>query len=218
MDGAERLLVGTPGDHLVAPLQSALYGSGDARTPARMAVLRVVVSASLGVVLMMQMDRIVVTAAGFRMLGDLPAFAPLPDAARAPSATGDLLRLRAVGLSLASGLAAWLENALLRRAVRRAIGATSLAGGQLRPVLIATSIAALTASVTRLLASDLHLLAGGTLSVSHGRYLPHHSKQTGRLRDPQSPSRRALAPLQTLTEDSPSVHGREGAPDWARRP
>jgi hypothetical protein len=70
-----------------------------------------------------------------------------------------------VGLSLASGLAAWLEYALLRRAVRRAIGATSLAGGQLRPVLIAASIAALTASVTRLLASDLHPLAGGTLAV-----------------------------------------------------
>ncbi len=146
-------------------LQSALYGSGDPRTPTRMAVLRVVVSALLGVVLMMQMDRVAVTEAGFRLLGDLPAIAPLPDAVRATSGSGDLLRLGAVGLSVASGLAAWLEYVLLRRAVRQVIGPNQLAGGQLGPVLVAAAIAALVGVLARPLVWDLHPLVGGTVTV-----------------------------------------------------
>jgi putative peptidoglycan lipid II flippase len=146
-------------------LQSALYGRGDTRTPARMAVARVVVSAALGVVLMMQMDRLAVTETGIRLLGSLPALSPLPDAVRQASGGGDLVRLGAAGLSVASGLAAWLEYAVLRRAVKRTIGSTNLAGGQLRPVLIATIIAALTAGVARPLVSDLHPLVGGIVAV-----------------------------------------------------
>jgi putative peptidoglycan lipid II flippase len=146
-------------------LQSALYGTGDTRTPARMAVARVAVSAALGVVLMMQMDRFAVTAAGVQLLGDLPAFGPLPNVVRAASGGGDLVRLGAAGLSIASGLAAWLEYALLRRAVKRVIGPTNLAGGQLQPVLIAASIAALAAGVVRPLVSDLLPLVGGTVAV-----------------------------------------------------
>jgi putative peptidoglycan lipid II flippase len=146
-------------------LQSALYGTGDTRIPARLAVARVAVSASLGVVLMMQMDRFAVTATGVQLLGDLPAFWPLPDAVRAASGGGELVRLGAAGLSIASGLAAWLEYALLRRAVTRVIGRTNLAGGQLWQVLIAASIAALAAGVLRPLVSDLHPLAGGTVAV-----------------------------------------------------
>ncbi|MFX8573896.1 hypothetical protein ABTM22_20395, partial [Acinetobacter baumannii] len=57
-------------------LQSALYAAGDARTPARTAVLRVAVSSVLGVVLMVQLDRFAVTVDGLRLVGDLPAFAP----------------------------------------------------------------------------------------------------------------------------------------------
>jgi putative peptidoglycan lipid II flippase len=146
-------------------LQSALYGSGDPRTPARAAVLRVAVSASLGVVLMMQTDRLAVTATGIRLLGDLPAFGPLPDALR-EAAGVDLVRLGAVGLSAASGLAAWLEYVVLRRAVRRGIGPVGLAGGQLRPVLVAAAAAALTAGALRPLLSQLHPLLGGTLAVA----------------------------------------------------
>ena len=147
-------------------LQSALYGRGDTRTPARTAILRVLVSAALGVVLMLQMDRLAVTETGIRLLGDLPAFEPLPDAERAASGGGDLVRLGAVGLSVASGLAAWLEYVLLRHAVGRSIGPTNLAGGQLRPVLIAASIAALTAGLARPLASDLYPPVGGILVVA----------------------------------------------------
>jgi putative peptidoglycan lipid II flippase len=146
-------------------LQSALYGRGDTRTPARMAVVRVVVSAALGVVLMLQLDRLAITETGIRLLGDLPALSPLPDAVRRASGGGDLVRLGAAGLSVASGLAAWLEYAVLRGAVARTIGPTKMAGGQLRPILIAASISALVAGLARPLVSDLHPLVGGALAV-----------------------------------------------------
>jgi putative peptidoglycan lipid II flippase len=146
-------------------LQSALYASGDTRTPARLAVLRVVVSAALGVVLMVQMDRLAVTESGIRLLGNLPAFGPLPDAVRQASGGEDLIRLGAAGLSIASGLAAWLEYVVLRRAVNRSIGRTTLAGGQLRPLVIAASAAVLTAGVVRLLVDEMHPLAGGAVAV-----------------------------------------------------
>lgn len=146
-------------------LQSGLYGIGDTRTPARTAVLRVVVSAVLGVVLMFQMDQLAVTATGVQLIGELPAFGPLSNDARAASGGGELVRLGAAGLSLASGLAAWLEYVVLRRAVGRSIGPTNLAGGQLRPVLAAASIAALVAIVARPLVLDLHPLVGGTVAV-----------------------------------------------------
>lgn len=76
------------------------------------------------------------------------------------------MRLGAVGLSVASGLAAWLEYVLLRRAVDRSIGPTNLAGGQLRPVLLAASIASLTAGLARPLVSDLYPAVGGILVVA----------------------------------------------------
>src|SRR5680860_1274629 len=54
-------------------LQSALYGVGDPRTPSRVAIVRVVVSAALGAVLMLQLDRVAITPGGFQVLGELPA-------------------------------------------------------------------------------------------------------------------------------------------------
>jgi putative peptidoglycan lipid II flippase len=146
-------------------LQSALYGRGDARTPARVAVLRVLTSAALGVVLMTQLDRLAVTETGVHLLGELPAFAPLSETERGATSGGDLVRLGAAGLSLASGLAAWLEYALLRRAVGRVVGPTSLAGGRLRPVIIAATIAAVAAGLVRPLLTDLHPIAGGSIVV-----------------------------------------------------
>jgi hypothetical protein len=60
-------------------LQSALYGIGDPRTPAKLAALRVVISVLLGVALMFQLDRVAVTAQGFAVVENLPAVGPLPD-------------------------------------------------------------------------------------------------------------------------------------------
>lgn len=80
-------------------LQNTFYALGEARTPARIAVWRVALSTVLAIPLMLLLDRIAVT-----------------DLVRAE---GDPLRLGAVGLALGSGVAAWLELLLLRRALAR---------------------------------------------------------------------------------------------------
>ncbi|MGH9183494.1 MAG: murein biosynthesis integral membrane protein MurJ, partial [Acidimicrobiales bacterium] len=101
-------------------LQSTLYALGDTRSPAVVATARVALTAVAGWVLMLQFDRILLAGAGLGgvTVEGLPApLVPLPAAVRADP--GAALRLGAVGLALASGLAAWLELALLRRQVRR---------------------------------------------------------------------------------------------------
>jgi putative peptidoglycan lipid II flippase len=78
-------------------LQNTFYALGETRTPARIAALRVLISAALGLPLMLLLDRYAV------------------EAGRGEG--GDPLFLGAVGLALASGLGAWLELLLLRRAL-----------------------------------------------------------------------------------------------------
>ncbi|HEX6900908.1 MAG TPA: murein biosynthesis integral membrane protein MurJ [Thermoanaerobaculia bacterium] len=81
-------------------LQNTFYALSETRTPARIAMLRVAVSAGLGIVLMLLLDRYSVTTLAPGM------------------GTADkTLYLGAVGLALASGVGAWLELLLLRRAL-----------------------------------------------------------------------------------------------------
>lgn len=97
-------------------LQNALFAQGDTRGPAWIAGVRVALAAAGGVVLMFQFDQLGVVDAAVERLGDLPAaLRPLPAAVR----DDGLVRLGAVGLSLASGLAAWVELGLLRARLRR---------------------------------------------------------------------------------------------------
>jgi putative peptidoglycan lipid II flippase len=78
-------------------LQNTFYALGTPRTPARIAMIRVVLSGVLAVPLMLLLDRLAVT-----------------DLVRA---SGKPLHLGAVGLALASGLGAWAELFLLRKAL-----------------------------------------------------------------------------------------------------
>ena len=145
-------------------LQSTLYGIGDARTPSRVAAVRVVLSVALGVVLMLQLDRVVVSAAGLQLVGELPALTALPAEARDDD--GDALRLGAAGLALAGGVAAWLEYVLLRRAVRRHLGGTRMGGGQLGRITAATAVAAVVVLLCRPALASLTPLVGGLLAVA----------------------------------------------------
>ena len=81
-------------------LQNAFYALNDTKTPARIAVWRVAVSAVIGAALMFWLDRFSVTG----LLG-IPA-------------EGDPLRLGAVGLALGSAVGAWVELWRLVRALR----------------------------------------------------------------------------------------------------
>lgn len=80
-------------------LQNTFYALGDTKAPARIATARVVVSAGLGWVLMELLDRYPVAA----LVGEAPG--------------SKALRLGAVGLAVASGIGAWLELLLLRKAL-----------------------------------------------------------------------------------------------------
>ncbi len=169
--------VGLPASGASRLYQSALYGTGDARTPSRVAVVRVAVAAAVGVLLMLQLDRVGVTAGGLAQLGDLPALRPLPQAVR--TAGADPPRLGALGLTLASGAAAWVELVLLRRAVTRRIGLTGLGGGFFGRIAVATAAAGgaalllrpLTGGLPPLLAAPLVLTASGAVYLAAGSAL-----------------------------------------------
>ncbi len=153
-------------------LQSALYGIGDPRTPAKVAALRVVVSVLLGVVLMFQLDRVAVTSGGLVLVESLPAFGPLPECVRAADITG-MKRIGAAGLAIAAGVGAWIEYRLLRREVARRIGPTRIGGGRLRRMLLPLAVAAVASLAVRPLVDGAHpLLAGlGAALAVGGTYL-----------------------------------------------
>lgn len=149
-------------------LQSALYAGGDTRTPTRYAIIRVILAALVGAVLMLQFDRLALTPAGISLEGSLPAFAPLPVAARATDQT-TFLRLGAVGLALAAGGSAWLEFTLLRRHLARRLGiAVRVGGGVLARTLLAGAGAAAVGGVVRVAlhgrpSAVVFVVAGGAI-------------------------------------------------------
>jgi putative peptidoglycan lipid II flippase len=110
-------------------LQNTFYALGDTRSPARIAALRVAVSAALGVPLMLALDRLPVSA----LVGGEGA--------------GGTLFLGAVGLALASGVGAWLELALLRRALARRLPGPFLPWKEVGRMVLLAAAAALPAAL-----------------------------------------------------------------------
>jgi putative peptidoglycan lipid II flippase len=88
-------------------LSNVFYSQGETKRPARIAVMRVALSAVLGIVLMAALDR-------------------FPVSMLSSSVSAERLHLGAVGLACASGLTAWLELVLLRRALRNLLPAAAL--------------------------------------------------------------------------------------------
>ena len=92
-------------------LSSTFFALRDTKTPARYAMVRVALSAVLALVFMLQFEALDFSAIGLR----IPA-----------GVFGDVRidgePLGPVGLALGSGVAAWIEWALLKRSLRRRIG------------------------------------------------------------------------------------------------
>ncbi|MDX1620796.1 MAG: lipid II flippase MurJ, partial [Nitriliruptorales bacterium] len=146
-------------------LQSALYGVGDPRTPAKLAAVRVVVSAGLGLLLMLQLDQFHVTSPQqIEQIGELPSFTVASEGLR--GAEENLFRLGAAGLALAAAVAAWLEYGLLLRAVRARFGDVRFLGLHLRRILMASGVAALVALGVRVVLAGLSPWVAGPLGIA----------------------------------------------------
>lgn len=109
-------------------LQNAFYALDDTKTPARTAALRVAVSAACAAPLMLLLDRL--------------AVADLTDA---PATKG--LHLGALGLAFASGIGAWLEAALLGRALLRRTGQAAFPSRDIARMLLLALAAATPAAL-----------------------------------------------------------------------
>lgn len=161
--GATAGLLATTSSRL---LQSVLYGGGDTRSPARLAIVRVVVSTALGLLLMFQFDRFELVAGGGVQLAagaTLPAFNPVAASVREMS---DVFRLGALGLTAASAVGALVEYRLLRELVERRTDGRIRIGGPSRVRLLGAGLASTaTAVLLRPVVVDLHPILGAAVGV-----------------------------------------------------
>ncbi len=134
--------LGMPASGASRLLQNARYSQGDVSGPARIAGVRVVIAAVVGVLVMFQLDRFGVSGGDISRLGDLPAFEPLPKAARDE---GDIVRLGAVGLAAGATVAAWFELTALQRRVRTDVPDAPRLRASLLPLLAPALVAGLVA-------------------------------------------------------------------------
>ena len=134
-------------------LSSTFFALRDTKTPARYAIVRVVLSATLGIILMIQFETIRVDRLGLHIPGGI--FSHLRIGGR---------QLGVVGLALGTGFGAWVEWALLKRALRNRIGGVGAGAGPLSRMFGAALAGAAAGWVVRLLVpDDLHILIRGVL-------------------------------------------------------
>jgi len=112
-------------------LQNGLYALGEAKTPARLAMVRVAIAAVVGLAFMFPLDRLFVAPGGIEGWSDMWALGPLPSAVR--NASGPP-HLGVVALALGASIAAWIEYRLLSTALAWRIGRSRLAGRWLNPI------------------------------------------------------------------------------------
>ena len=121
-------------------LQNSFYALGDTKTPAKIAVARVVTSGAVGAALMFWLDETTVAEAVGVTAGRYP------------------LTLAAVGLALGSAVGAWVELAALRGALRRATPGFALPAGRVAQMLGLAGLAAIPAALLRVGLPDLPVL------------------------------------------------------------
>jgi putative peptidoglycan lipid II flippase len=122
-------------------LSSASYALGDSKAPARAATVRVISSAVLGLVFMASLE-------------------PIPGLgwATAPLAgwTVDGRPLGAAGVTLGTGVAAWMEWWLLRRSLAARLGAIGLGAGAWVRLIGVAALAGTAAAFVRALVAGVH--------------------------------------------------------------
>ncbi|MEM9134978.1 MAG: murein biosynthesis integral membrane protein MurJ [Actinomycetota bacterium] len=147
--------VGLPASMTARITQNTLYSLGEVRGPARIAVVRLVVSVAVAAVAMVQLDWLFVAGeAGttIERFGDVPHWPPwerVPEARRIDDGLG-IPHLGAVGLAVGSAVASWVEWVLLRTMLRRRLG-IPVRSGWARQIAVAAVAAGLVMAVARLL-------------------------------------------------------------------
>jgi putative peptidoglycan lipid II flippase len=144
-------------------LQNGLYALDDPRTPARLGVLGVVLSAFIGLAFMFPLDRVLVGADGLEGWGDVFAAGPLPADVRQNVA--DVPHLGIVGLAIGASVSRWIEYRMLSTALAWRVGRTKLAGRWLGPISIGCAAAAAVAYVTQLVFAPLPSVVEAVLVV-----------------------------------------------------
>lgn len=136
-------------------LQNAFYAIGDTKTPAKIAVLRVLTSTAMAVPLMLWLDR-------FSVSGTVGA------------ATGDtILRLGAVGLAVAASVGAWVELGSLMRSLQRRLTDFTLPKAAIARMLGVALIASVPAAAGWYVLPGLNtiIVTAIVVSVFGGTYL-----------------------------------------------
>jgi peptidoglycan biosynthesis protein MviN/MurJ (putative lipid II flippase) len=134
-------------------LQNGLYALDDARTPARLGVIGVVLAAAIGLLFMFPFDRLFVGPNGIEGWGDFFTWGPLPDAVRQNAA--DIPHLGIVGLALGATISDWIEYRLLSTALAWRVGRTHMAGRWLNQIALGCLATAAVAFVCELLFGGL---------------------------------------------------------------
>ena len=131
-------------------LSSTFFALRDTKTPARIATIRVVLAIGLSLLLMLSFERITVrgtTLPGGWLEGYTVGGKPL----------GTL------GLALGSGIAAWIEWLLLKRALRARVGPVGAGAGTLARMFGAALAAAAAAWAVRALIAEWHPIPLGVV-------------------------------------------------------
>ena len=147
--------IGLPAIGASRLLQNTFYAVGDTREPARIAGLRVVVSAAVALLIMFSLDRVIVTTGGLTTNGGWISSVPLAESLRAVEGP---VRLGAVGLSAASAVGAWVELLALSVRSRRHLPRMTNPVRTLGRPAAAAAGAFVLAGATRLVLPDIPML------------------------------------------------------------
>jgi putative peptidoglycan lipid II flippase len=130
---------------------STFFALRDTKTPAKFAVVRVVSAAVLAFALMVQFEAVPSLGIPAGVFG---------------AVTIDGRSLGAVGLAMGSGLAAWVEWGLLRRALRKRIGTVGASASAVARMFVAALTAAGAGWGIRLVTPDFHPVLNAVLVFS----------------------------------------------------
>jgi putative peptidoglycan lipid II flippase len=133
-------------------LQNSLYALDDPRTPARIALVRVVTSTLVALSVMFPFDQLVLVGTSIQLETDATDSAAF-------------LHLGAVGIALGSAVGAWVEVGLLRLALRWRIGTVDLGGGSLGQVVTAALAGAAVGRIVDLFAGGLPTILEAAASI-----------------------------------------------------